>query len=265
MMKTGRLEFEEGAILTNLLLPQDTAFPNPSLGEIFYKLGSSEGLYIYNSQGQWQFYSTQGPAGPVGPAGPQGATGATGPQGPVGPIGLTGAKGDTGATGPQGLTGPQGPIGPQGPAGKSAKINQVLFGSLGALSGTTRIPYDNTPPLITEGTQVFSQAITPSATTSSINLSTAFTVDASKGLDIITSVFRDSTCIGVGHTYVATATKSQPVALNLWDNPNTTASTVYSIRIGAAAAATWYLNTSSTPVFNGLLGNNGWTLMEILA
>ena len=39
-------------------------------------------------------------------------------------------------------------------------VKQLISGQLAHQSGTTLIPFDNTPPLVTEGTQFFTQNIT---------------------------------------------------------------------------------------------------------
>jgi hypothetical protein len=92
------------------------------------------------------------------------------------------------------------------------------------------IPWDDTAPTNTEGTQILSQAITPAAAANKIFCTVSLQAQndngGGSGLNIV-SLFRGSTCIN--------ATWSGGIAnipLNYLDLPSTTSSTTYSVRIG---------------------------------
>jgi hypothetical protein len=90
-----------------------------------------------------------GPTGAQGPVGPQGPTGAQGPVGPQGPRGAQGPAGDegpAGPTGPVGATGPQGPPGPIGPQGSPGALAFYGDGSDGALTISSSVDWNSTPP-----------------------------------------------------------------------------------------------------------------------
>ena len=78
-----------------------------------------------------------GDRGPAGPTGAQGLPGPRGLQGDQGPIGYSGPQGATGATGPQG------PLGPQGTPGALAFYGD---GSDGALTISSAVDWNVTPP-----------------------------------------------------------------------------------------------------------------------
>lgn len=129
--------------------------------------------------GSWQVMvlggvGPTGPVGPAGPAGPQGATGPAGAQGPEGP------QGPTGATGPQGPAGVGVPVG--GTTGqvlkkKSNTNHDTEWGDGGSgggglllqdiiqmgSSGATTSTVTDSAPTVTEGMEVASVTITPSA------------------------------------------------------------------------------------------------------
>jgi hypothetical protein len=93
-----------------------------------------------------------GPAGARGPAGPSGATGPQGPAGPQGLQGYNGSPGQAGAVGPAGAQGPlgppgtQGPVGPAGPQGTPGALAFYGDGSDGALTISSSVDWNSSPP-----------------------------------------------------------------------------------------------------------------------
>ena len=83
------------------------------------------------------------PRGETGPAGPTGPVGPTGPQGPMGIQGPMGSPGGSGPVGANGATGPTGPAGPQGLPGAMAFYGD---GSDGALTISSAVDWNVTPP-----------------------------------------------------------------------------------------------------------------------
>lgn len=95
---------------------------------------------------------------------------------------------------------------------------------------SSAIPWDDTTPTNTEGTQILSQAITPTAATSKIFCTIGIQAHndngGGNGFNIV-SLLRGSTCIsatwsaGVGN-----------IPLHYLNSPSTTSSTTYSVRVG---------------------------------
>lgn len=148
-------------------------------------------------------------------------------------------------------------------------ILQLINGSFTAASGTTSIPFDNTVPTSTEGTQVWSQAITPSSTSSVIEINYSSIIDVSSAGSYITvALFRGTTCIDV-KSYrsingILSATGPVPVSASLIDSPATASSITYSIRVGRDAAGTWYFGRAAGATYGGdSVGD--YILKEIIA
>jgi len=133
---------------------------------------------------------------------------------------------------------------------------QTMYGTIASQSGTSHIPYDNTVPLITEGTQMGAAPLTPTAATNYVTVEfTCVAGTSHRGADIVIAIFRDTTCIGV--TTVTPSTGSQDgnanVSMKIVDTPNTTSQVTYSGRIGVTNG-TWYLNDPiGTANFGGMV------------
>lgn len=135
-------------------------------------------------------------------------------------------------------------------------VMRQFVGSLSALSGTTTIPNDNTIPLITEGTQVWAQSITPSSASNTIriHLCTQVSTQANNGT-VILALFRGSTCLetkiqqleGSG---LASAFGSTAISFNVVDAPATTSSVTYSLRVGIDTG-TWYFGRTFEATHGG--------------
>lgn len=184
--------------------------------------------------------------------------GTPGPQGPAGEIG---PKGDTGATGPQGIQGDAGPAGANG----TGAIAQVKTGLCPKMSGTTLIPSDNTIPLITEGTLLWTQKITPTAASSRISISSSQYVDSSStNRNVTISIFRNTTCIHAQVVNITTAARPEVLPITFVDTPNTTSEVTYTARIGISSAATWHINNSNTGIGYGGVSPSNYIIMELL-
>lgn len=145
----------------------------------------------------------------------------------------------------------------------SGHIVRTVASSIAAISGTTTIPMDNTTPLITKGTQIWSATITPSASTTKMMISATAYMDANSQKVIVMHIFRNNTPICSTAINVAGGSKPSTVSVQTTDAPATTSAVTYSCRVGLATSGTWYVNTDSAPYFNGLLVNNGYRITEI--
>lgn len=144
-----------------------------------------------------------------------------------------------------------------GPRHAGQPALRTYFGAVGPSSGTTVIPFDNTIPLVTEGTQVGTATITPAESVLSIAIDFSLTIDASSNTTtVVLAVFRNTVCIASGIVQILTAGRPQTFSLTTVDSPGTTSPVTYSGRAGVdVVGPTWYVNSTST-------GNNmGGTLV----
>jgi len=119
-------------------------------------------------------------------------------------------------------------------------VKEIKFGQLDHLQGTTQIPYDNTPPLITEGTEFFTEDITLGVDSGRVLLWLSSIVSISNAARKATiSLWRDTTLIGV--TAVSVASSNDPATTTFIevDAPGLAGTYTYSGRIGVSASATW--------------------------
>lgn len=140
---------------------------------------------------------------------------------------------------------------------------------IAAISGTAIIPYDNTTPLITEGTELTRITYSPSNISSKMKIEGNLLIDCStSNRNIVLSVFRDSTCIGVITMNFISAGRPQILSFLITDlnmgNLFGISNPVYSVRIGVNSSATWYVNRQATSVFNGLLTTNSIIFSEYI-
>lgn len=139
-------------------------------------------------------------------------------------------------------------------------------GNIPAAAGTTSVNYDNTAPLITEGTQVWETTITPLSASSSLEIDLACTVDlSSNNRVLIASLFRGSVNIGSAMFYSTGGARPNTLAMSISDSPGVTSPTTYSWRVGVGnGSATWYVNSTSSG--NNLAGRleSEWNIKEVI-
>jgi hypothetical protein len=143
-------------------------------------------------------------------------------------------------------------------------VAQKIIGEVAQVSGTSQIAYGNTAPVSTAGTQIWSQAFTPKSATSDIAIEFSGFVDSGTNNRYVTlTCFRGTTLIGLTSAYIASTNSPNAVCLRLMDNPNTTSSVTYSMRIGISTSGnTWYLGKSQGATFGGT-NWSGWSITEI--
>jgi hypothetical protein len=128
---------------------------------------------------------------------------------------------------------------------------------------TTVIPFDNTIPQITEGTQIISATITPTKTTSRIVGFVSLNGDATDTtVQTVVAAFRGTTANAVASTWVRYIAYSSLISFEFTDLPNTTSATTYSIRIGPDQK-TLYVNRAETGSLLGGSNKITLTLLEI--
>lgn len=142
-------------------------------------------------------------------------------------------------------------------------IKQNIYGTIGETTSNSGIPQDNTIPLITEGTQIWSQTFTPSYTGSKVMVSMSCSLDANANYrELVIPIFRDSTCIGVTRCTVSDG-RAMPAGFQLVDTSVSTSTVVYSVRIGYGnSSCTWYCNVGEVARYQGLLARSCYQIQE---
>ena len=131
-----------------------------------------------------------------------------------------------------------------------------------AATGTSLIPLDNTAPLKTEGTQIWSQVINCSQIGSNLIINNNMLCDSgSNTRNVIAAFFLDSTCIGVSAVRVANAGGPMILTSHI-ETVSTSFTHTVSCRVGISSAATWYINRQGTAYFNGLYAAQSYSIME---
>jgi hypothetical protein len=139
-------------------------------------------------------------------------------------------------------------------------LNAKFYESSTEYTVTSIIPFDNTIPQITEGTQIISGTITPTKTTSRIVGFVSINGDAdSTSVQTIVAAFRGTTANAVAATWLKYITYSSLISFEFTDLPNTTSATTYSIRVGPDTG-TLYVNRQATTPTSLLGGANKITL-----
>lgn len=135
---------------------------------------------------------------------------------------------------------------PEVPAGAIVQVVSTNF--TGMATGTTTIPFDDTIPQNTEGTEFMTQAITPKSTTNILVITTNCFVGVNvTNNNPIMCLFQDSTANALAATTMAQATAIRSMlTLTHTMAAGTTSATTFKVRIGNDSAA--------TVTFNGNLG-----------
>lgn len=143
-------------------------------------------------------------------------------------------------------------------------ITQVISNTIASVSGTAQIPFDNTPPLITEGFPLLNITITPKVANSRQYLSCNLNVDHSANNRTITAtVWVDTALIYTFSVNVATAGRPLSLPVDTWFDSVDVSPKNIQIRVGANGNGTTYIGAA--PVAN--LGGNrvmDYSFFEVL-
>ena len=155
-------------------------------------------------------------------------------------------------------------------SGMSGGIIQTVHKDYRSFFSTTAlIPLDDSIPQNTEGSEVFTQAITPTASSSKILITCVLNISNSNSSNLHTAaIFRDSIANAIAAGWalcVGTNAPSSPMVINFLDSPATTSAVTYKVRVGYTG------NSSSVVQVNGGSGTrylggalaSGMTLMEV--
>lgn len=121
-------------------------------------------------------------------------------------------------------------------------------------SGTTTIPVDNTAPLNSEGTEIFTRSITPLSASNILRITVVLNAGHGGAAWLIAALFQDSGgCLAsvIGYNSTATALSS-PLVLVYEMTAGTTSSTTFKVRFGSSSG-TWYLHRNASNLLGGTI------------
>jgi hypothetical protein len=141
--------------------------------------------------------------------------------------------------------------------GIPVQIVSTNFGAVG--TGTTTIPFDDTIPQITEGTEFMTQAITPKAATNRLSIEATLYASNSVLGELIGALFQDATANALAALSLTIPTGGYLGRITLRHDmaAGTTSSTTFRIRLGGSGAGTITFNgTAGTRKFGGITMSN---------
>lgn len=150
-------------------------------------------------------------------------------------------------------------------------VVQVVAASTSAVvtsANTLQIPLDDTIPQNTEGTQIFSQAITPQGASHKILIRVVLNVAATGSETVVAALFRDSGANALA-AKMCPANLGGSMTLEYVDSPATTSAVTYKVRFGSgngtySVSVNGQNSSYSTRIFGGV-SNSHLTLTEIKA
>lgn len=138
-------------------------------------------------------------------------------------------------------------------------VIQIVTSQVGTVAtGTTIIPFDNTIPQITEGTEFMTVTITPTSASSTLEIDVTTYSSHSVGNFNASALFQDSTAnaLAVGAGYSSVATGMVPVRFTHYMTAGTTSPTTFRVRIGNSGAGTLTFNgTGGVQTFGGVFAS----------
>ena len=123
-------------------------------------------------------------------------------------------------------------------------------------TGTTRIPSDDTIPQITEGTQFLQLAITPTSTTSLLEISVILNVRSGSEVVVVsTALFKnaDANALQSNRLYTATNFAISPMVLTHRIVAGSTAEQIFRVRAGPNTTGSVAINGDNNRIFGGVL------------
>jgi hypothetical protein len=144
------------------------------------------------------------------------------------------------------------------------RVLQVVSGTIAAATGATAIPFDNTTPLITEGTAIWSTTFTPLSAASRIIISFSLShSNSNTSTTNLCSVFYGATLAGAAISRIVANNASAAMSFQSVTVPGNTTPVTVQARFGGSTTTTWYVNQTNTVTLGGALATE-YTIMEIL-
>lgn len=145
------------------------------------------------------------------------------------------------------------------------KALQIAENSTGAVAtGSTTMPYDDTIPQNTEGTEFLTQAITPANTANKLKIDISLNLASSNARWVTVAVFQDSTANAVGSQsmYFSGGDWMYSWNLSFVVDAGTTSSTTFKVRIGTSSGDTITLNGTGGSRKNGGVAISSISIIE---
>jgi len=152
---------------------------------------------------------------------------------------------------------------------RAGNVIQVVNTQTGAsATGTTTIPFDDTIPQNTEGTEFMTLAITPTSATNKLLIQVIAVGSHSAATQLTTlALFQDSTANALAAVIQTEATAGyfHNFPLNHYMTAGTTSSTTFKVRIGSSSAGTFTFNgNSGSRIYGGVMASS-ITIWEVAA
>ena len=142
---------------------------------------------------------------------------------------------------------------------------QRLRGTVGVMSGNSQIPFDNTPPLSTEGTLIWTATITPEVLGSNLAIEFAGMLDTSRiNANVTIAIFRNTVLIGfvTGGSTGYNGSCPAPFAIKINEPSQGLVAVTYSCRVGVDLnSTTWYLGRGDGATMGGM-NSMGYSIIE---
>lgn len=150
------------------------------------------------------------------------------------------------------------------PARRLAQVQTAQTGTVA--TGTTRIPFDNTIPQITEGDQYMSLVFTPTNAASILEIDVLAMTSSSVVNNMILALFQDAVTDALKATcaYLGAATATTPIPLKHSMVAGTTSPITFRVRIGGSLAGTTTFNGQGGAGLFGGVANSIITVKEYL-
>jgi len=144
-------------------------------------------------------------------------------------------------------------------------MQQTRASTVSYLTGTTQIPFDDTIPQNTEGTEFLTCAITPKSATSKLVIHAVFNIASDAQVNTTMALFQDSTADATSGVFkLIPASASEQLSLLFSMTSGTTSSTTFKIRVGGGGASTIQINGVSGGRFLGGVAVSSITVTEYL-
>lgn len=142
----------------------------------------------------------------------------------------------------------------------TGKVIQQVYSSTAAYSsGTTTIPFDDTIPQNTEGTEFLTATITPTNSSNALMIEVQAVLSCNNAVRVIAALFQDSAANALSaavwsNTGATSAVRTGTITLRYRMTAGTTSATTFRLRIGGDAASTIYFNgdnNTTARIFGG--------------
>jgi hypothetical protein len=147
------------------------------------------------------------------------------------------------------------------------KILQVVnVNTTTATSSTSSIPFDNTKPQSTEGTELFTTSITPTSSSNKLLINVVLQIGHGGAEWVIAALFQDSgaNALATASIYLSTGTAVSTLHFQHYMTAPSTSSTTFKVRFGPNGGTAYVNSQGGNAKFDGTWLSS-MTIMEIAA